>query len=119
MPKPKITKVNPEATKAWKESTPYGGSTEQWRNWGKSNPNRISNAARTMREPKTKRTENPKETTGQWLSRRPQGGGRGVAAPHPEWVAWGKSKPGRASTAGKTVASQRKPKTKITKVKKK
>lgn len=130
MPKPKITKVSstaakPEAVKQWRENVPYGGSTQQWRDWSKANPNKVSNAARTMREPKATRTEKPEETTAQWLSRRPQGGGKGVAAPHPEWVAWGKSKPGRASRAGKTVAAHReanrpaKPKTVKTKVAKK
>ena len=116
MPKDKITKVagsakqpknNIEDVKAWRESTPYGGSTDQWRSWGKSNPNRVSNAARTMRERKSTRTEIQGETKGEWLARRPQGGGRGVAAPHADWVAWGKSKPGRASRAGKIVAAHR------------
>lgn len=124
-PKQKITKVSPEATSAWRGSTPYGGSTNQWREWGKSNPNRISNAARTMRERKETRTEDPNETTEQWLARRPQGGGRGLAAPHKEWVDWGKSKPGRASRAGKIVAAHREankpknpPKPKVVKPKK-
>lgn len=131
-PKQKITKVSPkaaspESVKAWRESRPAGGSTQQWRDWGSSNPNRVSNAARVMRERKATRTEDPNETTEQWLARRPQGGGRGIAAPHPEWVAWGKSKPGRASRAGKTVAAHREankppktsaPKKKVTKVKK-
>lgn len=112
MPKDKITKVSPKAAKpeevkAWRESRPQGGSTQQWRDWGSSNPNRVSNAARVMRERKATRTEDPNETIGEWKARRPQGGGRGVAAPHPEWVAWGKSKPGRASRAGKTVAAHR------------
>ena len=111
-PKQKVTKVSPnaatpEAVSNWRGSTPYGGSTDQWRDWGKSNPNRVSNAARTMRERKNTRTEDPNETTEQWLARRPQGGGRGVAAPHQEWVTWGKSKPGRASRAGKIVAEHR------------
>lgn len=133
MPKDKITKVSskaakPEEVKAWKEARPLGGSTKQWRDWGSSNPNKVSNAARTMRERKSTRTEDPNETTEQWLARRPAGGGRGIAAPHPEWVAWGKSKPGRASRAGKTVAAHReankskspaKPKTVTTKVAKK
>lgn len=127
-PKQKITKVSPEANQNWRESRPLGGSTEQWRSWGSSNPNRVSNAARTMRERKSTRTENPNETTDQWLARRPQGGGRGVAAPHQEWVDWGKSKPGRASRAGKIVAAHReankpknppKPKKVVTKVAKK
>jgi hypothetical protein len=114
MPKDKIVNVKPakspkqkiSETAAWKESTPHGGTTEQWRQWGKTNPNRVSNAARTMRVKKTDRTEVQGETTEQWQSRRPKGGGRGVAAPHPEWVAWGKSKPGSASQAAKTVRGQ-------------
>jgi hypothetical protein len=114
MPKDKIVNVKPakspkqkiSETAAWKESTPHGGATEQWRQWGKTNPNRVSNAARTMRVKKADRTEVQGETTEQWQSRRPKGGGRGVAAPHPEWVAWGKSKPGSASQAAKTVRGQ-------------
>lgn len=120
MPKDKIVNVKPakapkqkiSETAAWKESTPHGGTTEQWRQWGKSNPNRVSNAARTMRVKKADRTEIQGETVEQWQSRRPKGGGRGVAAPHPEWVAWGKSKPGSASQAAKTVRSQGKKKSK-------
>lgn len=100
------TKANPSPSSAWKEATPHGGSTEQWRSWGKSNPNRVSNAARTLRVKKTERTEVAGETTQDWQARRPQGGGRGVAAPHADWVAWGKSKPGAASHAAKTVRAQ-------------
>jgi hypothetical protein len=113
--KPKITDPNttpnPSPSQIWKSNKPYGGSTESWRAWGSDNPNRISNAARTMRTPKAKRTEVEGETTAEWQARRPKGGTRGVAAPHPEWVAWGKSKPGNASRAAKTMAAQRKPAT--------
>lgn len=123
-PRTRITRVDAEAKMKkvadWRASTPkHGSSTEDFRTWGKANPNRVSNAARTLREPKSSRTEDPQETTEQWLSRRPKGGGRGVAAPHPEWVAWGKSKPGRASQAAKTVRSQGKQKSNVTPVPKK
>lgn len=123
-PRTRITRVDAEAKMKkvadWRASTPQSGSsTEAWRNWGKANPNRVSNAARVLREPKGSRTESPDETTEEWQARMPKGGGRGVAAPHPEWVAWGKSKPGRASRAAKTVRGQGKQKTQTTKVAKK
>jgi hypothetical protein len=131
--KTRITRVEAEAKMKkvadWRASTPaHGSSTDSFRAWGKANPNRVSNAARTLREPKSKRTEitpvdNSQEAkdaaTANWLAKRPRGGGRNVAAPHAEWVAWGKQKPGRASQAAKTVRSQGAQKAKVTPVPKK
>lgn len=44
----------------------------------------------------------------EWQLRRPQGGGRGVAAPRREWVKWGLENPNRTSMAGRTVAEYKK-----------
>lgn len=41
-----------------------------------------------------------------WLGNRPKGGGRGVAAAHSEWVAWGRQNPNRASMASHALSGR-------------
>lgn len=92
---------NPAAPGAYKG----GVGSRQMAEWSKSNPNREYQAARSYRKAGKARREgttgvSPTKTYGpyqdksDWLADRPRGGGRGVAAPRKEWVAWGTSKPG-------------------------
>ena len=50
--------------------------------------------------------ERAKEVS-EWQARRPKGGGRGVAAPHSQWVAWGSQNPNRNSLAARALATSR------------
>lgn len=82
-----------------------GEKTEAFRALSKNRPGRTSAAARGLRVGSDTPTgsEEREQAVTQWKGQRPKGGGRGVAAPHKEWVAWGSRNPNRASMASKVL----------------
>jgi hypothetical protein len=89
-----------------KESAIDGKSTisRQLSSWAKSNPNREYQAQRTYNKAAKAKREGttglsptkqygPYTSVSDWRGDMPQGGGRGVAAPRREWIAWGTAKP--------------------------
>ena len=79
-----------------------GDKSDAFKEHAKSRPGRASQAARTL----PLKMESQYENTQEWLAARPQGGGRGKAAPHQEWTSWGSQNPNRQSMAGRTLAQQ-------------
>lgn len=79
-----------------------GEKSAAFKEHAKTRPGRVKQAARTL----PKKMETQYENTQEWLAARPQGGGRGVAAPHSQWVQWGSQNPNRQSMAGRTLAQQ-------------
>lgn len=95
-----------------------GQKTAAFKALSAARPGRTSAAARGMRVGSTTPTKGPDGGTSPerqaevdaWKRERPRGGGRGVAAPHADWVAWGSRNPNRASMASKTMEAAKKAK---------
>ena len=106
-----MEETNPGAQQAWTKTVHRinagqfdkpGEKSAAFREHAMSRPGRIEQAARTLPQ----KTETQYENTKEWLAARPKGGGRGVAAPHQEWVNWGSKNPNRKSMAGRALAKQ-------------
>lgn len=126
MAKPKITKTEtPKAPKTkitrvdnteWKNSSPAAGGGQSWSEWGKSNPNRATNAAARKKEfekvPTTMTREgsaNRKEMVKKWQAARPVTGKGGAKsdedkeAKRQKQIAWAKANPNKLSNAKRAM----------------
>jgi hypothetical protein len=112
-PKTKITRVD---NTEWKNSSPAAGGEQSWSEWGKSNPNRATNAAARKKEfdkvPTTMTREgsaNRKEMVKKWQAARPvtgKGGAKSDAdkeAKRQKQIAWAKSNPNKLSNAKRAM----------------
>ena len=112
-PKTKITRVD---NTEWKNSSPAAGGDQSWSEWGKSNPNRATNAAARKKEfekvPTTMTREgsaNRKEMVKKWQAARPvtgKGGAKSDAdkeAKRQKQIAWAKSNPNKLSNAKRAM----------------
>jgi len=105
-PKPPKVTVTQDHIKEWKEKMPLGQGTDAWREWGKARPGRSSRASAVLRDKsvaKAPAKADRAEATEAWLSERPQGGGRGIAADSEQWKAWGASNPTRKPIASRAL----------------
>lgn len=113
VPKTKITRVD---NTEWKNSSPAAGGDQSWSEWGKSNPNRATNAAARKKEfekvPTTMTREgsaNRKEMVKKWQAARPvtgKGGAKSDAdkeAKRQKQIAWAKANPNKLSNAKRAM----------------
>lgn len=106
----------------WKASIPKeGDSTEAWRNFGKSNPNRAAQSGKakkaTDKNPTTmskEGTPNRARVVKKWRSNMPKGGAgvakdeSGAKARRKEFIEWSKWNPNRADNAGRGIKKDKK-----------
>ena len=115
-PKTKITRVD---NTEWKNSSPAAGGDQSWSEWGKSNPNRATNAAARKKEfekvPTTMTREGSakrKEMVKKWQAARPvtgKGGAKSDAdkeAKRQKQIAWAKANPNKLSNAKRAMKGQ-------------
>jgi hypothetical protein len=111
----------------WKSERPKNGaSTQQFREWGKRNPDRLANAEDRLEEfednPTTmtrgkykgETSKTRKAVVDKWKSARPAGGAgiakdaEGAAKRREEFIKWAGSNPNKGDNAKRAIAEERK-----------
>jgi hypothetical protein len=108
----------------WKSSIPKeGASTEEWKNFGKANPNRTAQAKKAKKATDKTPTTMSKEGTPKrdkvvrtWRANMPQGGAgiakdeAGATSRRKEFIKWASWNPNRADNANRAIEEDKKKK---------